>query len=240
VADDPNNTKPDPCAPAVANISWLPFDPRDWVQLTPAFGQLKSMVAPTGPKLIANKRTATFFDRCVHERSLELALERDGVYRLFDETECRKLHIRVPLDYTEGCGIEPYYDGHWHARRSGLEKLTAIPVTPAEPVPVRTPPAESPRGEPPSKKRGKRWPKKRAKRQTKKQARRRGPDRYGKSDRALFPEITRRMKEEHLSVEEAAGQLSTLGKIEGRGNPDSRKHRLAKRYRNECGKLKAP
>jgi len=86
----------------------------------------------------------------------------------------------------------------------------------------------------------KRRAKKRVKRRAKKRVKRRGPDRYSKSDRALFPEITRRMKKEHLSAEEAAGQLSTLGKIKGRGNPDSRKHRLAKRYRNECGKPKTP
>src|SRR5262249_27563394 len=96
---------------ATANISWLPFDPRDWEQLPPPFGRLKSMVAPTGPKLVPNKSTATFFDRCVHEGSLELALERDGMYRRFDETERRKLHVCAPLDYKEGCSIEPYYEG---------------------------------------------------------------------------------------------------------------------------------
>jgi hypothetical protein len=132
---------------ATANISWLPLDPRDWVQLTPAFGRLKSVVAPHGPKLIANDRTASYFDHYVHEGLLGLVLEKpDGTYWLPDAEERRKLHIRVPLNYAEGCSIEPHYDGHWHAQRSDLEKLTAIPVTPvaraeAELVSARTPPA---------------------------------------------------------------------------------------------------
>jgi hypothetical protein len=54
-----------PVTEADANIPWFPFD--SWEQLTPAFGQLKSMVGAHGPKLIANNRTATFFDRNVHE-----------------------------------------------------------------------------------------------------------------------------------------------------------------------------
>jgi len=121
-----------------ANISW--FDPRTLVQLTPAFGQLKSVVAPHGPKLIANDRTARYFDHCVHEGLLGLVLERlDGTYWLPDAEERRKLHIRVPLDYGEGCSIEPRYDGHWHALRSDLEKRTAIPVTPV--ARAGTPPA---------------------------------------------------------------------------------------------------
>jgi hypothetical protein len=125
----------------------LPLDPRDWVQLTPAFGRLKSVVAPHGPKLIANDRTARYFDHYVHEGLLGLVLEKpDGTYWLPDAEERRKLHIRVPLNYAEGCSIEPHYDGHWHAQRSDLEKRTAIPVTPvaraeAELVPARTPPA---------------------------------------------------------------------------------------------------
>jgi hypothetical protein len=132
---------------ATANISWLPFDPRDWVQLTPAFGRLKSVVAPHGPKFTANNYAATYFDRYVHEGLLELILVApDLTYRRFDAAERQKLTIRVPLNYEEGCSIEPYYDGHWYVRRSDLEKLTAIPVTPAaraeaELVPARTPPA---------------------------------------------------------------------------------------------------
>jgi hypothetical protein len=130
---------------AVANISWLPFDPRDWEQLTPAFGRLRSTVGAHGPKLIVNNRAAAFFDRCVHEGRLELALVTPDLttYRLFDAEERQKLAIRVPLNYEEGCGMEPYYEGYWYVRRSGLEKLTAIPVTPvAELAPARTPPAE--------------------------------------------------------------------------------------------------
>ena len=143
---------------AAANISWLPFDPRDWEQLTPAFGRLRSMVGAHGPKLIANNRAAAFFDRCVHEGRLELALVApDLTYRRFDAAERQELTIRAPLNYEEGCSIEPYHEGHWYVQRSNLEKLTAIPVTPvaraeAELVPARIPPAESapiPPAEPP-------------------------------------------------------------------------------------------
>jgi len=74
----------------------------------------------------------------------------------------------------------------------------------------------------------------------KKRVKRQGPDRYGESDRALFLEMTKLMKEEQLSAEEAAGRLGALGKIKGRGNADSRKHRLAKRYRDERGEPKTP
>jgi hypothetical protein len=76
--------------------------------------------------------------------------------------------------------------------------------------------------------------------QTNKRVRRQGPDRFGESDRALFPEMTKLMKDEQLSVEEAAGRLGALDKIKGRGNADSRKHRLAKRYRDERGEPKTP
>jgi hypothetical protein len=71
-----------------------------------------------------------------------LALERDGMYRLFDAAERRKLHIRVPLNYEEGCSIEPDYDGTWHARLSDLDRLTTIPLpaarAEAESAPART------------------------------------------------------------------------------------------------------
>jgi hypothetical protein len=124
-----------PVTEADANIPWFPFDSRDWEQLTPAFGQLKSMVGAHGPKLIANNRTATFFDRNVHEGLLELALERgDGMYRLFDAAERQNLNIRVPLNYEEGCSIEPDYDGTWYVRRS--DRLTTIP-SPAMPAPAQ-------------------------------------------------------------------------------------------------------
>jgi hypothetical protein len=111
------------------------------------------MVGAHGPKLIANNRAATFFNRCVHEGLLELALVApDLTYRGFDAEERQKLTIRVPLNYEEGCSIEPYHEGRWYARCSNLEKLTAIPVTPvvraeAELVPARSP-SESSRVEP--------------------------------------------------------------------------------------------
>jgi hypothetical protein len=137
---------------AAANISWLPFDPRDWEQLTPAFGRLRSKVGTHGPKLIANNRAAAFFDRCVHEGLLELALVApDFTYRLFDVAERQKLTIRVPLNYEEGCSIEPYYEGDWYARRSDREKLTAIPVTPATAAdrqPQQPPSATQPKRKP--------------------------------------------------------------------------------------------
>src|SRR5262249_55608543 len=69
--------------------------------------------------------------------------------RLFDAAERQKLTIRVPLNYEEGCSIEPYYEGHWYVQRSDLEKLTAIPVTPV--ARAGAPPAlptELPRVEP--------------------------------------------------------------------------------------------
>jgi hypothetical protein len=107
------------------------------------------MVGAHGPKLIANNRAATFFDRCVHEGLLDLALVAPDhlTYRLFDDVERQKLTIRVPLNYEEGCSIEPPYEGYWYARRSNLEKLPAILVTPvaraeAELAPARTSPAE--------------------------------------------------------------------------------------------------
>jgi hypothetical protein len=78
--------------------------------------------------------------------------------------------------------------------------------------------------------------KKQVKRQAKKQATRRGPDRYSKSDRALFRAITELIKKEQLSAQEAAQRLSDLGKIEGRGSANSRKLRLARRYREEVQK----
>src|SRR5262249_906032 len=133
-----------PVTEATANIPW---DPRDWVELTPAFGRLRSMVAPTGPKLIANNLTATYFDRCVHNSQLLLALVApDLTYRIFDDAaERQKLHIRVPLNYKEGCGIEPPHEWRWYAQRSGIEKLTGIPVT------TPAPPAEAPKLS------GKRW-----------------------------------------------------------------------------------
>ena len=133
----------------------LIFDPLDWEQLTPAFGRLRSMVGVNGPKLIANNLTANCFDRYVHEGRLELVLVAlDGTYRRFDDDEeRRKLHICAPLNYQEGCTIEPYYAGYWYVRRSDLDKLTTIPPlavrTEAELVSVRTPQAERQPQQPP-------------------------------------------------------------------------------------------
>jgi hypothetical protein len=66
--------------------------------------------------------------------------------------------------------------------------------------------------------------------------RRRGPapgatDRFGEADRALFPEMTKLIKQRHLSPGEAARLMSD--KIEGRGTSDSRIRRVADRYRKE-------
>jgi hypothetical protein len=141
-----------PVTEAVAKIPW--FDSRDWVPLTSAFGRLKSIVE-------ANDLTATCFNRYVHEGLLELALVApDGTYRLFDAAERQKLTIRAPLNYQEGCSIEPYHEGRWYVRRSDLDERTAIPssaaraeaelasarIPPAEPA--STPPAEPPRVKP--------------------------------------------------------------------------------------------
>ena len=142
------------CSPmneAAANISWLPFDPRDWEQLTPAFGRYRSLVDEPN-NFVANNLAARCFDRNVHNGLLELALVRaDGMYRLFDAAERQKLNIRVPLNYREGCGIEPFYAGRWYARRSDLDKLTTIPSpaarVEAELAPTRTSPTKLPQAE---------------------------------------------------------------------------------------------
>ena len=86
------------------------------------------------------------------------------------------------------------------------------------------------------KKQARRQAKKQANRQAKKQVKRQGPDRCSESDRALYPAITKLMKEEQLSAQEAAQRLADLGKIEGRGSANSRKLRLARRYRKEFQK----
>jgi hypothetical protein len=67
--------------------------------------------------------------------------------------------------------------------------------------------------------------------------RRRGPalgslDRYGESDRALFPEIERLVRDEHKSVSAAALELTEKGEVKGTGAPKSVAQRLARRYRN--------
>jgi hypothetical protein len=68
-----------------------------------------------------------------------------------------------------------------------------------------------------------------AKKQVKRK--RKGPDRFGKDDRALFSDITNLMDTENLSVEEAAGRLGD--KIKRRGSLESAKRRVARRYREE-------
>jgi hypothetical protein len=65
--------------------------------------------------------------------------------------------------------------------------------------------------------------------------RRKGPtpgklNRYGESDRALFPELKRLMREGHMSATAAARQLAEEGKVAGIGSDESRAHRLAGRY----------
>jgi hypothetical protein len=64
----------------------------------------------------------------------------------------------------------------------------------------------------------------------KKRVKRSAPDRFGESDRALFPDLIKLMKDDHLSAQEAAGRLGDLNKIAGRGTLDSRKRHLARRY----------
>jgi hypothetical protein len=67
---------------------------------------------------------------------------------------------------------------------------------------------------------------------------RRGPkpgtvDRYGKSDRALFPEIERMMREGHKSRYGACLELAENGKVKGGGIPESLAKRLARRFKKE-------
>jgi hypothetical protein len=67
-----------------------------------------------------------------------------------------------------------------------------------------------------------------------KRRRRPGPrpgaiNRFAGADRALFPEMTKLIKQQHISPREAAQRLSD--KIKGRGTIDSRIRRLATRYR---------
>jgi hypothetical protein len=65
--------------------------------------------------------------------------------------------------------------------------------------------------------------------------RRKGPapgtvDRFGKSDRMLFPEIERIRRKDHKSVYAAALDLARAGKVLGSGTGESRAKRLAKRF----------
>jgi hypothetical protein len=58
-------------------------------------------------------------------------------------------------------------------------------------------------------------------------------DRFGESDRALFPEIERIMREGRKSVHAAALEVASAGKVQGGGTPESRAKRLAKGFRKE-------
>jgi len=67
---------------------------------------------------------------------------------------------------------------------------------------------------------------------------RRGPapntvDRYGESDRKLFDELERKVRDERKSLTAAANELAEAGRVEGAGAPQSRGRRLVKRYKAE-------
>jgi hypothetical protein len=67
---------------------------------------------------------------------------------------------------------------------------------------------------------------------------RRGPapgtvDRYGKYDRALFPEVERIMSEGDKSPYAACCELAENGKVKGVGTAESRAKRLASRFKKE-------
>jgi hypothetical protein len=111
---------------------------------------------------VANSLAATCFNRDVHEELLELGLVApDGTYRVPNAAIRQELNIRVPLNYREGCSIEPYYEGRWYVWRYDLDRRTTIPSPAAragaELAPARIPPAEpassealqSPPAEPP-------------------------------------------------------------------------------------------
>jgi hypothetical protein len=55
-------------------------------------------------------------------------------------------------------------------------------------------------------------------------------DRYGTSDRALYPRLERLMRRQKMSVTAAARQLADDGKVAGVGTPESRARRLARSY----------
>jgi hypothetical protein len=57
-------------------------------------------------------------------------------------------------------------------------------------------------------------------------------DRFGDADRALFPEIERRMKSQRLTSTEAVRQIPE-DKLAGRGTLDSRIRRVSDRFRRE-------
>jgi hypothetical protein len=121
------------------------FNPPDWVALTPAFGRYRSLVDEPN-NLVANNIAATCFNRDVHEGLLELGLVApdDGTYRAPNAAIRQELNIRVPLDYREGCSIEPYYEGRWYAWRSDLDRRTTMPETAPPPPQVRPEPLSEP------------------------------------------------------------------------------------------------
>jgi hypothetical protein len=55
-------------------------------------------------------------------------------------------------------------------------------------------------------------------------------DSFGALDRALYSELERLMREEHMSATAAARQLADEGKVEGGGTPESKARRLSRRY----------
>src|SRR5262249_46201796 len=57
-------------------------------------------------------------------------------------------------------------------------------------------------------------------------------DRFGDADRALFPEIERLMKSQHLTSTEAVQQIPE-DKLAGRGTLDSRIRRVSDRFRRK-------
>ena len=120
----PPETTQAPSAPPI-------FDPRDGVELTDAFGQLKRVV---GGRDVGNYHTVKYFNQKVHAGELELILVRpDFTYRQFDAAEQQKLTVRAPHNYEEGCSVEPYVEeGRWYVRRSDLDKLTTTPAARAE------------------------------------------------------------------------------------------------------------
>ena len=59
-------------------------------------------------------------------------------------------------------------------------------------------------------------------------------DRFGESDRALFPEVERRMKD-GKSVQAAARELAAEKRIKGNATEESLAMRLARLYRKEHG-----
>ena len=82
-------------------------------------------------------------------------------------------------------------------------------------------------------------PKQPAPKKAVKQRRRRGPrpgaiDRFAKADRALLPEMTKLIKQQHITAGEAAQLLSD--RIAGRGSDDNKARRLATRYRKRKSK----